>query len=103
MLVLAAVRLPHFAADDAACAPVVVTAYGEHDESQHALQSATTEAADEHCAICHWTRSLRSPRPSLAGQSAAAAAHGVAHWTGEAEVLTPSLERLPARAPPSRQ
>jgi hypothetical protein len=100
VLLLAAARLPHVAVDDAACVPAAIPGYGEHDESQHGFQ-ANVPAGSEHCAVCHWTRSLRSPRAVLTLAVAEVAPPVIVHRIAEAEVVSAFLEDLPARAPPS--
>lgn len=61
--------------------------------------TAPADAAD-HCLVCHWTRSLRSPFPSIArAYSALVAAAGV-EIPQPALHHAPALERGPARAPP---
>jgi hypothetical protein len=100
VLLVAAIRLPHAAVDDAACMPAAIPSYGDHDESQHSLQPGS-QAESEHCAVCHWTRSLRSPRTLLNLGAAEISPPGIVHRLDRAEVLPAVVENLPARAPPA--
>ena len=100
LLLLAAVRLPHAAVDDAACVPAEMGTFAGHDESQHGFRAGSPNER-EHCAVCHWTRSLRAPRTPSAVAAAEFAPPAVLHLAEPAEVLSAVLEHLPARAPPS--
>ena len=100
VLLLAAARLPHVAMDDAACAPAAIPGVGEHDETQHVLHAAV-DVKREHCAVCHWTRSLRSPRASLTIINDQVDPPTQVHGALEAAVASAVLRHLPARAPPS--
>ena len=97
LLLVSVAGVPHFDKGDRACAPVVA---GEHDESKHAFRQATTTEHD-HCAICHWTRLLRSafaPLPPFRTPlSTCVAIEIVDPFSHRA----PALDRLPARAPPA--
>lgn len=97
LLLATAARLPHLAADDAACLPAVV---GEHDETQHGFQPGSP-AEDDHCAVCHWTRSLRSLRAPVTQAAIHVAPRAILVHVGDAAVPSASVEQLPARAPPS--
>src|SRR5215203_3866826 len=48
-------QMPHLGQDDDICAPAQAEA---HDESKHVFTTATAAAGQEHCAICHWVRSM---------------------------------------------
>jgi hypothetical protein len=100
LLLFTTVRLPHVDLDDAACAPVPSGAYAAHDETQHALGTAKHDTTD-HCALCHWTRTLRSSRPQSTGSIADSPR--LAHLAGGAVAARPGATpaSLPARAPPS--
>ena len=101
LLLLAAARLPHVGADDAACLPAAIPAVGEHDESQHGFQAAGTAVEDEHCAVCHWSRTLRTLRATLTVAPAEVTPPAPLHRSDDPAILSASLEHLPARAPPS--
>ena len=101
VLLLASVgAVPHLTQDDAACANVPAEAYGAHQETQHGLSAAGPEHQD-HCALCHWTRSLRSPRTDAAGWSLELAPPTLVHRQSNRAHAAPSLDNLPARAPPA--
>jgi hypothetical protein len=102
VLLVAAIRLPHAAVDDAACMPAAIPSYGDHDESQHSLQPGPgSQAESEHCAVCHWTRSLRSPRTLLNLGVAELSPPSIVLRLDRAEVLPAVVDNLPARAPPA--
>jgi hypothetical protein len=100
VLLLATARgLPHLDRDDPACIGGVWLLSG-HDESQHAIGASAAPVPEDHCAICHWTRSLRPPLASVAVLVARAPLTLVDRAPAVAP-LTPVLENLPARAPPA--
>ena len=100
VLLVAAIRLPHAAVDDAACLPVAIPSYGDHDESQHGLQPGS-QAEPEHCAVCHWTRSLRSPRTLLNLGAAEVSPPTTVHGPDQTQARSAVVDNVPARAPPS--
>jgi hypothetical protein len=101
MLLLATVRgLPHFAQDDLACS-IPSQGSGPHDESRHGLNAAVDAAERDHCALCHWSRSLRSPLTALAISVASVVPASVEYGAVEAVPVAPVLDHLPARAPPA--
>ncbi len=101
VLLFATMRgLPHLAQDDAECLPAAVGAYGDHHETEHSLLPAGLEA-QEHCAICHWTRSLRSPRAEAAGWVSQFTPPSLVYGGADRPLSAPVLESLPARAPPA--
>jgi hypothetical protein len=97
LLVAAAFGLPHGSADDAACS----LPQGEQGEQPSPTVSPETALEHEHCAICHWTRSLRSPLVAVAGSDVPLAA-GLMILPGiAAHRRSPDIDCLPARAPPA--
>lgn len=100
LLVASARGAPHFAQDDFACAPDSAAHYLEHDETQHGLRAAGPAHEQEHCAVCHWTRSLRSPLALLAGATGDEDRPAAVHGAAVRAPLAPALDSLPARAPP---
>ena len=100
LLMTAARGVPHFGLDDLACEVGGYEGSTPHDESTHVLRAAPADARQDHCAVCHWARLLRSSRLSLTSWSIhLAPALAVAPTTPRA--FTPfSLDGLPARAPP---
>ena len=100
-LLLATARgLPHIAQDDDACVSEALASITQHDESRHAFRAGRT-VEREHCAVCHWTRSLRTLRAAVA-VVAAQVVHPqlIVESTGRLH-LPPVSENLPARAPPT--
>jgi hypothetical protein len=91
--------LPHWARDDAACLVPAADPYGSHDETQHALVAGDHDGG-EHCALCHWTRQLRSPRPALSAAIVAIQPPSSVFRAPVPGHASPSLDNLPARAPP---
>ena len=92
--------LPHFAVDDPGCL-TPVESFGEHDETQHALGAAGAPHSAEHCAVCHWTRTLRSPRAAAASLAPQAVSSAGLFRLLSPVHLAPVMEHLPARAPPA--
>jgi hypothetical protein len=101
VLLLAAGRLPHLAVDDVACLPGTLQSFGQHDETQHALRAGSTDH-DNHCAVCHWTRSLRSPRTDFAVAAAHVDPLSLLYGAASDRTLAPVFRSLPARAPPTQ-
>lgn len=91
--------LPHVVQADDVCRS---TGVEEHDESKHVFHGSDSSTAHpEHCAICHWMRSLQ---PGFALRATALADPG----TGSPLVpVSPAAQgngarnRIPSRAPPS--
>jgi hypothetical protein len=99
MLLAASVRLPHAAQDDLACSALFAGASSQ-DGSTLIPGAGLTPQAD-HCAICHWTRLLRSP---LAADGVAIGGVGPATLVSRVPLSAPSdpvHQKLSARAPPS--
>src|SRR5215207_4690743 len=59
VLLVASARLPHLGQDDQACASLVSDGSSQGRSALGAGSDAALQP--EHCAICHWTRLLRSP------------------------------------------
>ena len=100
LLMAAGPAMPHFAQGDFAC-DLAALAAGEHDASKHGFRAAGDDAERDHCALCHWSRSLRSPLTPLGIAVTPAAPAAAEHGVVAAVPLSPVLENLPARAPPS--
>jgi hypothetical protein len=99
VLLVASARLPHLGQDDQLCATL---SPGEpSQDSSVAGGGSGAPSQPEHCAICHWTRLLRSPlsvvgiSPSNVGPATLVLRDALpAH-------VDPINEHLPARAPPA--
>jgi hypothetical protein len=85
--------LLHSGIDDPGC-----VASGS-DDGIARLGGAPADCA-EHCLVCHWTRSLRSPSPSIARAQASLVAAARVDIPQPALQYPPALDRGPARAPP---
>jgi hypothetical protein len=98
LLLLASVSgVPHLEVDDPACVPVAE----QHDETKHGIRPGAPHQA-EHCAVCHWTRTLRAPKPVLAVWIAQFAPSSSVTRERREIPHAPVLEQMPARAPPAR-
>jgi hypothetical protein len=96
LLLVAASGMPHGSADDPACR----VPQGEQAGQPSPAIGAETTLDHEHCAICHWTRSLRSPLVAAVGSDVPLAA-GLMILPGiAADRRSPDTDNLPARAPP---
>jgi hypothetical protein len=99
VLLAATVRLPHAAADDDACAPWLLIQSA--DGGMAVAQDSGAAATPDHCAICHWTRLLRSPLTPLGVLFAAAGAATTLERGPQHVYVVPVQDHLPARAPPA--
>jgi hypothetical protein len=93
LLLAAPSGLLHAGSDDFACLP------GATADGGATLGAAGGDTAD-HCLVCHWTRSLRSPSPPVARIHAALVAATPIDESCPIAQRAPALDRLPARAPP---
>ncbi len=100
VLLLASARLPHLVLDDAACVPAALAAYGQHDETDHGLRPAE-QAPQDHCGVCHFTRSLRAPGTAAAEWDARLGPDSIVHQGPAGPPLASIPSGLPARAPPA--
>ena len=99
VLLAATVRLPHAAADDEACAPWL--SIQPADGGMAVAQDNGVSPATDHCAICHWTRLLRSPLTPLGVLFAATGAATTLERGPQHSYVAPVHNHLPARAPPA--
>jgi hypothetical protein len=101
LLIALASSLAHAAPDDDACLPSgAATAYGDHDETQHRLRAGDHQES-RHCAVCHWTRSLRAPAPGTAVRAGEVTPPTPLHAAPGRDHIPPVLPLLPSRAPPA--
>jgi hypothetical protein len=89
--------LPHGAGDDL-CAPNPLEA---HDESKHVM-GAPDGADPHHCAVCHSIRTSRRPFTCVAHLRSPLTRGALIHASEAIARRAPALDKLPARAPPSR-
>jgi len=100
LLIAAGRGLPHFAQDDPGCAPGLLQADGA-DGSTHVIGGAPSAHSKNHCALCHWSRSLRSPLSSLSSWVAQATPPTLVARRPVSPAAAVVLPAVPARAPPS--
>jgi hypothetical protein len=101
VLLAASVRPIHAASDDQACSiwPDALSAQG--GAASLDTGNGPAPGAPEHCALCHWTRLLRSPLTQTGLTIAAAAAATPLEKPGPGSYVSPADDHLPARAPPA--
>ena len=99
VLLVASARLPHVGQDDQLCASVTSN---ESSPDDSVLGDASGAASQpDHCAICHWTRLLRSPL-TVVGISATNVGPATLVLRGAIPAhVDPVTGHLPARAPPA--
>ena len=101
LLLATACGLPHLDGDDLACLGGAFSGtYEPHDETDHGMRAGDHGDSD-HCAVCHWTRLLRAPRPALGAVLDSIVPPSLLERSCAAARLTPALESLPSRAPPA--
>ena len=99
VLLVASARLPHLGQDDQACAGLV--AAGSSQDASGLIEASGVASQSDHCAICHWTRLLRSP---LTIVRVTVASTGPAILVSQRALpvhADPVAAHLPARAPPA--
>jgi hypothetical protein len=101
VLLAATVRLPHGAADDQACSPWLATAPATGGLG--VAQDDGDAPPPDHCAICHWTRLLRSPLTPLGVVVLPTGAATTLDRGARHSYVAPVNDHLPARAPPAGQ
>ena len=101
VLLLASVRPVHIASDDEACSPWPDALSAQSGAPSLARQNGPSPDGQEHCAVCHWTRLLRSPLTQTGVTIAVAAATTPLERTGPDSYVSPTHDHLPARAPPA--
>ncbi len=99
LLLAAAAGLPHLPQDDQGCVRPAAE-YAGSEPSPHGLRAPGEVGHHDHCAVCHWTRSLRSPLTILGVLTPAATPPLPVHGAAVAAALAPVVRTLPARAPP---
>ena len=98
LLLVASARLPHAGQDDDACATL---AAGSSQDGSAIIDGTGTASQPDHCAICHWTRLLRSPLTVVGVTVASVGPATVVARLALPVHTNPVNEHLPARAPPS--
>jgi|SRR5688572_21575520 hypothetical protein len=90
--------LPHRADGADTCPPAGTE---QHDESKHVFSSEARADGGEHCAVCHWLRTIKhefadlaaaEARPELASPLTPSLSHATGHG---------ARRQLAARAPPA--
>jgi hypothetical protein len=99
VLLVVSARPFHAASDDPGCAwPEAVAT---HDGASAVTNAGDASSAADHCAICHWTRLLRSPLTGTGLTVAAPAPATALDCAGPRGYVVPTHDHLPARAPPA--
>ena len=101
LLIAAARGLPHFAQDDPGCGPGSLQVSDPADAPGHAIGEAQRLDHQNHCALCHWSRSLRSPLTSLSLWIADVPPPILVARRPASAPVAVVVPELPARAPPS--
>jgi hypothetical protein len=96
---VASARLPHAAQDDDGCATLF--AVGSSQDGSALIDGSGTAPQPDHCAICHWTRLLRSPLTVVGVTVASLGPATVVARRALPFHANPVNEHLSARAPPS--
>jgi hypothetical protein len=99
LLLVATARLPHTDQDDDACATLF--AGGSSQDGSALIDGSGTPSQPDHCAICHWTRLLRSPLTVVGVTVASVGPATVVARRALPLHVNPVNEHVPARAPPS--
>ncbi len=99
LLLVASARLPHAGQDDEACAALL--AVGSSQDGSTLIEGSGAVSQPDHCAICHWTRLLRSPLTVVGVTVAAAGPATLVSWRALPFHPDPVQQHLSARAPPS--
>ena len=101
LLIAAGRGLPHFAQDDPGCTPGPFQLLLAEGGSDHVGGGPARARTPEHCALCHWSRSLRSPLASLPAWVTQAHPPTLVSRRPAPSAFTVVLPALPARAPPA--
>ena len=96
LVVLSLWSLPHRSQPDI-CVPA---AFEPHNESSHVFTAVSAHAADEHCVVCHWMRSLKDASAGVSYAGATPVAGSAAPNSASTRIVAITLDHLPARAPP---
>jgi hypothetical protein len=99
VLLLASLRPIHTASDDEACSPWAPST--QSSTATLARENGPSPGSQEHCAVCHWTRLLRSPLTQTGVTFAVAPATTPLERTRPGFYVSPTHDHLPARAPPA--
>jgi hypothetical protein len=99
VLLVASARLPHLGQDVQACASLFSD--GASQDNSAFGNGSDPASQPEHCAICHWTRLLRSPL-TVVGITSTNVGPAILVLRGVLPAhIDPVSEHLPARAPPA--
>lgn len=98
LIALSLWSLPHRSQPDICVPP----AFEPHNESRQVLTAASAHAADEHCVVCHWMRSVKDAFAGTSYEGAVPVATATPPIPVSLRVAAFALDQLPARAPPLR-
>lgn len=97
LVVLSLWSLPHRSQPDI-CLPAGLE---EHDESKHVYTAASQAAHEDHCAVCHWMRSLKPAFTSSPYAAATSDSSSAVTLQARRSQRPSALRQLPPRAPPA--
>jgi|SRR5215203_1710143 len=101
VLLMVAIRPPHAASDDPACSSWLDALADHTAQTSVGTGTAPAPGAPEHCAICHWSRLLRSPLTPIGVSITVATPATTLERSGPPAYVAPVHDHLPARAPPA--
>lgn len=96
LLLVGPSEFQHVGQDDFACAPA-----GLGESAADRTIGAPRSDTAEHCLVCHWTRSLRSPSATVTRVTSTFVAGDAVEPRQAVPHRAPALDQSPARAPPA--
>jgi hypothetical protein len=100
VLLMVAIRPPHAASDDPGCSSWLDALSDRTAQPSVATGTARAPGVPEHCAICHWSRLLRSPLTPIGVIITVSTAARTLERSQPPAYVAPVHDHLPARAPP---
>ena len=97
LVVLSLWSLPHRSQPDI-CLPAGLEA---HDESKHIYTTASQGPHEDHCAVCHWMRTLKPAFASSPHAAIPSGASAAIYLQARGGQMPSALAQLPPRAPPA--
>jgi hypothetical protein len=90
--------LPHRTEGNDSCPPAGLE---QHDESKHVFSSATRSDGAEHCAVCHWLRTIKHEFADSAAVDAGCDRASRPAYAATHQWRDGARRPVAARAPPS--